>query len=157
MACLSNIPSPDSGVFLQPSKKRSKLVLPAPQVSDRDLEDLVKLSKTGADALDSGSSNAPTSSLLQDYNETPTFQAARTPRAPAAQDTLLTEAQNILALSQTSSVLEVCLSKIFACFACFSQLMTLIRAETTHHCTTEVALSVVSPQLAKTWPLPTGY
>eukprot|EP00045_Choanoeca_perplexa_P009521 m.92131 g.92131 ORF g.92131 m.92131 type:complete len:755 (+) comp14935_c0_seq1:92-2356(+) len=90
----------------EPTKKRSKLVLPAPQVSDRDLEDLVKLSKTGAEALDGGNASAPTSSLLQDYNETPTFQAARTPRAPAAQDNLLTEAQNILALSQTSSVLE---------------------------------------------------
>eukprot|EP00730_Choanoeca_flexa_P019692 TRINITY_DN9626_c0_g1_i3.p1 TRINITY_DN9626_c0_g1~~TRINITY_DN9626_c0_g1_i3.p1 ORF type:complete len:758 (+),score=197.87 TRINITY_DN9626_c0_g1_i3:68-2341(+) len=90
----------------EPNKKRSKLVLPAPQVSDRDLEDLVKLSKTGADALAEAGTNAASSALLQDYNETPSFQSARTPRAPAAQDSLLTEAQNILALTQTSSVLD---------------------------------------------------
>lgn len=32
--------------------------------------------------------------------------AARTPRAPAQQDTLLTEAQNLLALNQTPNVLQ---------------------------------------------------
>ena len=67
----------------------------------------MKLSKTGAEALADMKGNAATSSLLQDYNETPSFQATRTPRTPAQQDNLLTEAQNILALTQTASVLEV--------------------------------------------------
>lgn len=79
-----------------------------PQVSDEDLEDLVKLGKTGADALATASQGNASSALLQDYNETPRgAQTARTPRAPAAQDNILTEAQNILALNQTNSVLEV--------------------------------------------------
>jgi hypothetical protein len=82
-------------------------VLPAPQVSDNDLEDLVKLSKTGADAIADSNAAAPSSALLQDYSETPRTQAARTPRAPAAKDSLLTEAQNIIALNQGGSVLEV--------------------------------------------------
>eukprot|EP00049_Salpingoeca_infusionum_P017818 m.354482 g.354482 ORF g.354482 m.354482 type:complete len:771 (+) comp17033_c0_seq1:30-2342(+) len=89
----------------QPVKKRSKLSLPSPQVSDQELEDLVKLGRSGVEVDLDGS--APTGALLQDYSETPSMhQVARTPRAPAHQDSLLTEAQNILALNQTNSVLE---------------------------------------------------
>ncbi|EDQ87725.1 uncharacterized protein MONBRDRAFT_33087 [Monosiga brevicollis MX1] len=90
----------------EPTNKRSKLLLPAPQVSDRDLEDLVKLSKSGAEAAAEVDGKGASNSLLQNYAETPSFHAARTPRAPQEKDSLLTEAQNIIALNQTSSVLE---------------------------------------------------
>eukprot|EP00038_Savillea_parva_P008761 m.179009 g.179009 ORF g.179009 m.179009 type:complete len:779 (+) comp14664_c0_seq1:64-2400(+) len=86
-------------------RKRSKLVLPAPQTSDQELQDLVKLSATAeavaALAAEKGAN------LLEDYTTTPAaaLAATRTPRAPAHQDPLLLEAQNIIALNQTDSVL----------------------------------------------------
>eukprot|EP00050_Salpingoeca_kvevrii_P013120 m.26874 g.26874 ORF g.26874 m.26874 type:complete len:768 (+) comp4683_c0_seq1:2177-4480(+) len=87
------------------ARKRSKLVLPAPQVSDAELEELVKLGQS-ADAAGSTAAG-PTGVLLQDYSQTPGANLPnRTPRTPALQDSLLTEAQNILALNQTSSVLS---------------------------------------------------
>lgn len=92
-----------------PQSKRSKLMLPSPQVSDQELEDLAKLGQTGAEALaGAGEDAAPTRALLQDYNETPSVrQPMRTPRAPASQDSILLEAQNIIALNQTTPVLSV--------------------------------------------------
>ncbi|EGD78233.1 Cdc5l protein [Salpingoeca rosetta] len=91
----------------EPQRKRSKLVLPAPQVSDEELEELVKLGQTGVDALATMDESGPTGALLQDYRETPSIsQAARTPKAPQGEDNLLKEAKNIIALQQTGSVLE---------------------------------------------------
>lgn len=76
-------------------------------MSDEELEDLVKLGQTGVEALATMEDKGPTGSLLQDYRETPSVQQpVRTPRAPAGEDVLLKEAKNIMALQQTSSVLE---------------------------------------------------
>lgn len=89
-------------------------MLPSPQVSDQELEDLAKLGQTGAEALAGADEAGPTRALLQDYNETPSMrQPMRTPRAPEAQDSLLLEAQNILALNQTTPVLAVGFSATF--------------------------------------------
>jgi pre-mRNA-splicing factor CDC5/CEF1 len=87
-------------------RKRSKLVLPTPQTSDQELQDLVKMSAT-AEAVSALASDKG-ANLLEDYSTTPAaaLAATRTPRAPAAQDPLLLEAQNIIALNQTDSVLE---------------------------------------------------
>ena len=86
-------------------RKRSKLVMPAPQTTDRELEELVKMSHSADAALAVGGENG--ANLLQEYGSTPSAQLqARTPRAPKQADTLLTEAQNIIALNQTDSVLE---------------------------------------------------
>eukprot|EP00056_Hartaetosiga_gracilis_P006263 m.94889 g.94889 ORF g.94889 m.94889 type:complete len:756 (-) comp12422_c1_seq1:60-2327(-) len=91
----------------EPRSKRSKLVLPKPQVTDEELESLVKLGQTGVEMLASVDDNAPTQSLLQNYNETPSIRReARTPIASGKQDTVMMEAQNILALHQTTNVLE---------------------------------------------------
>ena len=78
--------------FAEPEKKRSKLVLPAPQISDAELEEVVKVG-TAADmvrqqAEDQGSE--ATSNLLQNYNVTPNVASLRTPRTPAlTQDLVL--------------------------------------------------------------------
>lgn len=88
-----------------PQRKRSKLVMPAPQTSDVELEELVKMGQSAEAAMAAGSENG--ANLLQDYSATPSAALlARTPRAPASEDPLLREAQNIIALNQTESVLE---------------------------------------------------
>lgn len=88
-----------------PQRKRSKLVLPSPQTTDAELEELVKMGQSAEAAMAAGSADG--ANLLQDYSATPanTLQA-RTPRAAQAEDPLMREAQNIIAYNQTESVLE---------------------------------------------------
>merc|ERR1712026_118605 len=73
----------------EPARKRSKLVLPSPQISDSELEQIVKLGKASEAARDGvvdGESVRASDTLLQDYTVTPS-SAMRTPRTPmAAQD-----------------------------------------------------------------------
>jgi len=92
----------------EPAKKRSKLVLPSPQISDMELEHIVKLGKASEAARDSvvdGESMRASDTLLQDYSVTP-GAALRTPRTPmAGQDKILQEAQNIMALQNTDTPL----------------------------------------------------
>jgi pre-mRNA-splicing factor CDC5/CEF1 len=91
------------------SRKRSKLVLPAPQTSEAELEELVKMGQSAEAAVASTNAQGPSAALLQDYSITPqTAMMARTPRAPVTEDSLFKEAQNILALNQTQSILSVC-------------------------------------------------
>ena len=92
---------------MQQERKRSKLVLPSPQVSEAELEEIVKMGKSMDDL--GVAAEGPTGSLLQEYNAlTPAATAQlRTPRTPAVKDSLMTEAKNILALNATSSVLAV--------------------------------------------------
>lgn len=76
------------------AKKRSKLVLPAPQISDSELEEVVKLGMNSENtrllAEDMGGTEAATQELLTSYSVTPVNQiAARTPRTPASQDVIL--------------------------------------------------------------------
>lgn len=89
----------------EPQRKRSKLVLPAPQTTDAELDELVKMGQTADAAMVVGSENG--ANLLQDYSVTPaTSLSARTPRAPQSEDPLIREAQNIIAFNATTSVLE---------------------------------------------------
>ncbi|CAB4038933.1 cell division cycle 5 [Paramuricea clavata] len=89
-------------------KKRSKLVLPRPQVSDAELEEVVKMgfaSETARASVEEGSTASD--ALLAEYSITPSnLNQLRTPRTPAAQDTVLQEAQNILALNQVDTPLK---------------------------------------------------
>ena len=75
------------------AKKHSKLVLPASQVSDSELEEVVKLGMTGEKSRllveDTGDSKVDTQDLLASYSVTPQITPARTPRTPAAQDVIL--------------------------------------------------------------------
>ncbi|KAF6779898.1 hypothetical protein AHF37_00580 [Paragonimus kellicotti] len=103
-------------VLDEPVIKRSKLVLPEPQISDLELENLVKVGQAGQNAVrmaiedsgyDAGSATHP---LLPDYPSaggfaTPALIAAQ--RTPAyTMDTLTREAQNILALQQVQTPLK---------------------------------------------------
>lgn len=76
-------------------RKRTKLSLPAPQVSDMELEDIAKL---GSGAMLPPSTSGPTKTLMGQYN-TPARTPQRTPaRTPVVRDTILEETQNIIAL-----------------------------------------------------------
>jgi len=89
-------------------KKRSKLVLPTPQISDTELEEIVKMGQASESArLSVEDSNMASNALLSEYSVTPAAaHALRTPRTPAEQDTVLQEAQNILALSNVDTPLK---------------------------------------------------
>ncbi|KAL1257438.1 hypothetical protein QQF64_010682 [Cirrhinus molitorella] len=92
------------------TKKRSKLVLPAPQISDIELEEVVKLGQASEiarqTAEESGITNSASSALLSEYNVTNNSMALRTPKTPAAQDKILQEAQNLMALTNVDTPLK---------------------------------------------------
>ncbi|CAH8574777.1 unnamed protein product [Heterobilharzia americana] len=109
------------GVILQrgnsldePLLKRSKLVLPAPQISDLELENLIKVGQAGENAVrmaiedSDGELGSATHPLLPEYPTggfaTPTLNLQRTPMAMV--DTVTREAQNILALQQVQTPLK---------------------------------------------------
>uniref|UniRef100_A0A8C4YVY9 CDC5 cell division cycle 5-like (S. pombe) n=1 Tax=Gadus morhua TaxID=8049 RepID=A0A8C4YVY9_GADMO len=91
------------------TKKRSKLVLPAPQISDAELEEVVKVGVASEAARqaaeESESGNSASSALLSEYNLT-NNQGLRTPRTPAAQDKIMQEAQNLMALTNIDTPLK---------------------------------------------------
>lgn len=89
-------------------KQRSKLVLPRPQISDTELEEIVKMGQASETArLSVEDSHIASNALLSEYSVTPAAaHALRTPRTPAEQDTVLQEAQNILALSNVDTPLK---------------------------------------------------
>jgi len=95
----------------EPARKRSKLVLPSPQISDQEMEAIVKLGRHSEQARDSvtggeGEEAKASDTLLADYAVTP-GAALRTPRTPmATTDHVLTEAQNIMALQNTDTPLK---------------------------------------------------
>ncbi|XP_043235197.1 cell division cycle 5-like protein [Amphibalanus amphitrite] len=93
----------------EPAKKRSKLVLPSPQITDQELEQVVKVGKASEavrELAEEGTDRA-TDALLSDYTATPAGGALRTARTPMAQtDRVLQEAQNIMALTHTDTPLK---------------------------------------------------
>ncbi|XP_072391983.1 cell division cycle 5-like protein [Diabrotica undecimpunctata] len=91
----------------EPAKKRSKLVLPEPQISDQEMHQVVKLGKASEAAREivTESGVETTDTLLNDYTFNP--QAAATPRTPAPQtDRILQEAQNMMALTHVDTPLK---------------------------------------------------
>ncbi|KAL1888332.1 Pre-mRNA-splicing factor cef1 [Sporothrix stenoceras] len=90
------------------SSKRRALVLPTPQVSEGELEEIIKMGAIGerANQLAQASDNEATRGLLQDYS---TIQGTggpiRTPRAAPEEDRVANEIRNIRALTQTQSSL----------------------------------------------------
>ncbi|KAI4472800.1 hypothetical protein M0804_015604 [Polistes exclamans] len=90
----------------EPVKKRSKLVLPEPQISDQELQQVVKLGRASEVAREVATESGITlsDSLLADYS-LPT-NVAVTPRTPAAQDKILQEAQNVMALTHVDTPLK---------------------------------------------------
>ncbi|CAI5438915.1 unnamed protein product [Caenorhabditis angaria] len=94
-------------VFNIREKKRSKLVLPEPQISERELEQIVKIGHASDSVRQFIDGNA-TSGLLTDYTESARANAvaARTMRTPMPKDTIQMEIENIMALQNTESVLK---------------------------------------------------
>ncbi|KAI8072961.1 pre-mRNA splicing factor component-domain-containing protein [Gongronella butleri] len=89
--------------------KRRKLVLPAPQVGEQELEEIVKSGFAGESAKNlvhaADDDQQATSGLLGDYAVTPSANATRTPRVAQQKDTLLNEAMNLRALTATQTPL----------------------------------------------------
>ncbi|CAJ0567876.1 unnamed protein product, partial [Mesorhabditis spiculigera] len=95
-------------VFEQQEKKRSKLILPTPQISEKELEEIVKIGHA-TEAMSQYADTAPTSGLLTDYVASARQNAAnaRTLRTPANhRDTLEKEVHNLLALQNVESSLK---------------------------------------------------
>ncbi|KAA8913278.1 pre-mRNA splicing factor component-domain-containing protein [Sphaerosporella brunnea] len=85
--------------------KRRALNLPAPQVSEAELEGIVKMGMVGEKAnrmVDAGE-NESTKGLIGNYNSINTGQPIRTPRAPPTEDRVANEIRNIRALTETQS------------------------------------------------------
>lgn len=87
--------------------KRRALNLPAPQVGEAELEEIVKMGIIGesANRLAAQSQNESTMGLVGDYSKLTASTPIRTPMQPAKEDTLRNEIQNLRALTETQSSL----------------------------------------------------
>ena len=88
------------------SSKRRALNLPAPQVGEGELEDIVKMGMIGerANTMADGDNDA-TRGLVNSYSALNTGAPIRTPKAPAHEDHIANEIKNIRALTETQSSL----------------------------------------------------
>lgn len=87
----------------EPARKRSKLVLPEPQISDMEMQQVVKLGRASEIAKEVAAESGikTTDELLADYSIAPT--AAASPRTPApVTDRVMQEAQNMMALTHVT-------------------------------------------------------
>ncbi|CAK3990440.1 Pre-mRNA-splicing factor cef1 [Lecanosticta acicola] len=88
------------------SSKRRGLVLPAPQVSESELEDIVKMGMSGERAhMQAEGENDATRGLVSNYSNTVGATPIRTPRAPQEEDRIANELRNAKARTQTQSAL----------------------------------------------------
>ncbi|KAK5117231.1 Pre-mRNA-splicing factor cef1 [Meristemomyces frigidus] len=87
------------------SSKRRGLVLPAPQVSEAELEDIVKMGMSGERAVASGGESDTHRGLTGNYTNTVGATPLRTPRAPKEEDRIANELRNARARTQTQSAL----------------------------------------------------
>ncbi|XP_066357630.1 cell division cycle 5-like protein [Miscanthus floridulus] len=91
--------------------KRSKLMLPPPQISDHELEEIAKMGNTGDPALadELGEGSTATRTLLASYSQTPRLGMTplRTPqRTPAGKgDAIMMEAENLARLRESQTPL----------------------------------------------------
>ncbi len=89
------------------SSKRRALNLPAPQVGEAELEDIVKMGMVGEQAHRQASEgeNEATRGFVGNYNGIVGGTPIRTPRAPPQEDHIANEIRNIRALTETQSSL----------------------------------------------------
>ena len=89
------------------SNKRRSLNLPAPQVGDAELEDIVKMGMTGEQAhrLAGEGENQATKGLIGNYTGIVGSTPIRTPRAPPQEDHIANSIRDIRALTETQSSL----------------------------------------------------
>jgi pre-mRNA-splicing factor CDC5/CEF1 len=88
-------------------QRRGALALPSPQITDTELHEIAKLGGVVAAPPVGGGAGA-TRTLLASYGgQTPSVPTPmRTPRTPMGRDTLLEEAQNLIAMTNASSSLS---------------------------------------------------
>jgi len=89
------------------SSKRRALNLPAPQVGEAELEDIVKMGMVGEQAhrLAGQGDNEATKGFIGNYTGIVGGTPIRTPRAPPQEDHIANEIRNIRALTETQSSL----------------------------------------------------
>jgi pre-mRNA-splicing factor CDC5/CEF1 len=88
------------------SSKRRGLVLPAPQVGEAELEDIVKMGMLGERAITgTGGDNIATQGLVGNYSSITSNTPIRTPMAPKEEDTIANEARNARLRTETQSAL----------------------------------------------------
>lgn len=89
------------------SSKRRSLVLPAPQVGETELEEIVKMGMVGEQAhrLAGEGDNEATKGFIGNYTGIVGGTPIRTPRAPPQDDHIANEIRNIRALTETQSSL----------------------------------------------------
>ncbi|KAL2044498.1 hypothetical protein N7G274_003203 [Stereocaulon virgatum] len=89
------------------SSKRRALNLPAPQVDESELEDIVKMGMVGEQAhrLAGEGDNEATKGFIGNYTGIVGSTPIRTPRAPPQQDHIANEIRNMRALTETQSSL----------------------------------------------------
>ncbi|KAL6851562.1 hypothetical protein ACP4OV_020495 [Aristida adscensionis] len=91
--------------------KRSKLMLPPPQISDHELEEIAKMGNAGDPALaeELGEGSTATRTLLSNYSQTPRLSMTplRTPqRTPSGKgDAIMMEAENLARLRESQTPL----------------------------------------------------
>ena len=87
--------------------KRRALNLPAPQVNEGELEEIVKMGMAGERAIKAAGEDddGVTKGLTSNYSHMVGNAPIRTPRAPAQEDHIANEIRNIRALTETQSSL----------------------------------------------------
>ncbi|KAF2152276.1 hypothetical protein K461DRAFT_286282 [Myriangium duriaei CBS 260.36] len=87
------------------NSKRRGLVLPAPQVSDAEMDDIVKQGMLGERANQMSGDNESTRGLVGDYSTQISQTPIRTPRAPQEEDRIANEVRNARLRTETQSAL----------------------------------------------------
>lgn len=89
------------------SSKRRSLALPAPQVGEGELEEIVKMGMAGerASQIAGSSENEATRGLISNYSSIVGGTPIRTPRAPQEEDRIANEIRNARARTETQSAL----------------------------------------------------
>ncbi|KAK6837060.1 Pre-mRNA-splicing factor cef1 [Aspergillus parasiticus] len=87
------------------SSKRRALVLPSPQVSESEMEDIIKMGMAGDKASKMAGDEEMTRGLLGNYSAIVGGTPIRTPRAAPEEDHIANEIKNIRALTETQSSL----------------------------------------------------
>ena len=100
-----------SRINSEPLKKRSKLILPEPQISDAELEQVVKFGKVSSAIKNAAEESGTDASeaLLADYSATSSNELAniRTPKTAAlSRVNILMEAQNLMVLTNVDTPLK---------------------------------------------------
>lgn len=83
--------------------KRRKLNLPQPQVGEAELEDIVKIGRSGQTVRDMVGGEGATGKLIGDYDALSKARTAKTPRTAPQEDNVMAEALNLrdMTTSQT--------------------------------------------------------